>query len=282
LILATGNITSIVASSDAEIRKIENLQQELVSTRRDLVRERSAHHQTRENLSHQISAMTGRIDQLLAPALNQTQGSFRELADKRASISRELELYQRLDRLKLQKQDFLSDDEKGKEAGETTVDLSKSVLDEFAAHIEGILRQWHFPSLGRVYFDEGTRDFVIGGKPRGSFGKGFRAITHAAITIGLMQYYIERSLPHPGFVILDSPLLAYWKPEGDADSLVGTDLKNRFFEFLCADNFKGQTIIIENEHPPLSSPKLREIGFTRNPSQGRYGLFPALEDTQRK
>jgi hypothetical protein len=269
-----GDVASIVASSDAEIRKIDTLQQELANTRRDLAEESSHRREDRERLSSQISRLTSRIDQLLAPALSQTQGSFRELADKRTSISGELELYRRLDRLKAQRQDLLSTDEAAKEAEPTTVDLSKSVLEEFATCIEDILRKWHFPSIGRVYFDENTRDFVIQGKPRGSFGKGFRAITHAAITIGLMQYCIARSLPHPGFVILDSPLLAYWKPEGAADSLVGTDLKDRFFEYLCADEFQGQAIIVENEHPPSSWPRLKEIDFTRNPSEGRYGLFP--------
>jgi hypothetical protein len=60
-------------------------------------------------------------------------------------------------------------------------------------------------------------DFVIDGKPRGSRGKGLRAISHAAVTLGLLGYCQERSLPHPGFVVMDSPLLACFKPEGEED-----------------------------------------------------------------
>jgi len=90
-----------------------------------------------------------------------------------------------------------------------------------------------------------------------------------------MEYCKEKSLPHPGFVVLDSPLLSYWEPEGKDDSLVGMDLKDRFYEYLVTEHSDCQVIIIENEHPP---DKLLDIisltNFTKNPNQGRYGFFP--------
>jgi len=77
-----------------------------------------------------------------------------------------------------------------------------------------LLKSWDFPGDCLVHFDKEATDFVIDGKPRGSCGKGLRAITHAAVTIALLEYCLENDLPHPGFVVLDSPLLAYFKPEG--------------------------------------------------------------------
>jgi hypothetical protein len=74
--------------------------------------------------------------------------------------------------------------------------------------------------------------------------------------------------------MLDSPLLAYWKPEGPGDSLEGSDLKERFYEYLADGSARGQVIIIENEHPPLGVAKAATTVFTRNPNDGRYGLFP--------
>ena len=71
--------------------------------------------------------------------------------------------------------------------------------DEFAQTIEGILQEWHFPNAARVFFDQGKRDFQIAGKDRGSTGKGLRAITHAAVKIGLMEFCRERNL-HSGFM----------------------------------------------------------------------------------
>ena len=96
------------------------------------------------------------------------------------------------------------------------------------------------------------------------------------MNIGLLEYCKEKDLPHPGFVVLDSPLLAYWAPEGMEDSLEGSDLKDRFYEYLAANHSDSQVIIVENEHPPAALEK--KIGltvFTKNPHQGRYGFFPA-------
>jgi len=90
-----------------------------------------------------------------------------------------------------------------------------------------------------------------------------------------MQFCRDRSLPHPGFVVLDSPLLAYWKPEGDADDLRGSDLKDKFYRYLLGMSKNSQIIVIENEHPPDFVEKEAPVTvFTRNPNVGRYGFFP--------
>lgn len=83
-----------------------------------------------------------------------------------------------------------------------------AAADAFAQSVESILADWHFPEAGRVHFDPNTRDLVIAGKPRGARGKGLRAITHAAFTLGLLAHCRASRTPHPGFVILDSPLLS--------------------------------------------------------------------------
>jgi hypothetical protein len=121
------------------------------------------------------------------------------------------------------------------------------------------------------------RDLVIGGKPRGSRGRGLCAITHSAFTIGLLDYCRERQMPHPGFVVLDSPLLAYKEPQGDDENIVGTDLKQRFYEHLIEFIGKEQLFIVENTEPPADILKTtNHETFTGNPNEGRYGLFPAV------
>jgi hypothetical protein len=273
-----GDVAAIISSSEAEIKKIELLQAELENTRSQLRQERQTIEAQISERTRSIADLSEQIDKLIAPALTQTQFSFRELADKRSSVARDLDLYRRVSRLKQQRQELLAPRDSVDEQANVAVGLSKSILDQLSDTVQGLLRDWHFPGAERVYFDETSRDFVIGGKPRGSFGKGFRAVTHAAATIGLMQFCLSRSLPHPGFVILDSPLLAYWEPEGPADSLAGSDLRERFFDFLASSELRGQVIIIENEHPqPDVADRISTIVFTRNPSVGRYGLFPLSE-----
>ena len=142
--------------------------------------------------------------------------------------------------------------------------------------ISEILKAWNFPGDCHVYFDKDSTDFVIDGKPRGSRGKGLRAITHAAVTIGLLEFCQENGLSHPGFVVLDSPLLAYFKPEGDDDlALQGTDLKERFYDYLVEHHAAdSQVIIIENQHPPSGvEAGLTMTVFTGNPNEGRFGFL---------
>jgi len=267
--------SAVSASAESEIAKIRLLHSELTDTRAALDKESESLIAEILEIDTRIKALTEHIDQLISPALTRTQLSFRELADVRAKVTRELDVYRRIERLEAQRKEIIEQDENGEAAPNAIVDLSKSVLDSLAQTVESLLKNWHFPAADRTYFDDSSRDFVIGGKPRGSFGKGFRAITHAASTLGLMEYCLRRDLPHPGFVVLDSPLLAYWEPEDATDSLIGTDLKERFFEYLSSECAKGQAIIIENEHPPESVVKKGAmIDFTRNPAEGRYGLFP--------
>jgi hypothetical protein len=59
---------------------------------------------------------------------------------------------------------------------------------------------------------------------RSAHGKGVRAILHAAFTIGLAQYCFDRDIAHPGFVVLDSPLVTYRPPDVDSPGLLDESL----------------------------------------------------------
>jgi hypothetical protein len=84
-------------------------------------------------------------------------------------------------------------------------------------------------------------------------------------------------MPHPGFVILDSPLLAYKEPQGDDENIAGTDLKERFYEHLLEFIGEQQLFIVENTEPPPDILKaINYETFTGNPNEGRYGLFPVV------
>jgi hypothetical protein len=173
-------------------------------------------------------------------------------------------------------QAILSEEEKPSELTQVTFGIPVSVAHSFSSKVKTILNAWNFPGDCHVYFDNASSDFVIDGKPRGSRGKGLRAITHAAITIGLLEYCQEHGLSHPGFVVLDSPLLAYFKPEGADDlALQGSDLKERFYEYLLTHHgADSQVIIIENQHPPSHfETQLEMTVFTGNPNDGRFGLL---------
>lgn len=54
--------------------------------------------------------------------------------------------------------------------------------------------------------------------------------------MGLMEFCKDRNLSHPGFVVLDSPRLANYELGVDEDSLAGTDLKVRFYQYLAGNH----------------------------------------------
>jgi hypothetical protein len=106
-------------------------------------------------------------------------------------------------------------------------------------------------------------------------GKGYRAVTHAAFIIGLMRYCRREKIPHPGFVVLDTPLNPFKGPDDGPGGLVNDEVKSAFFEDLANDITGDQFIILENTEPPAHLiPKIRYHHFTKNPASGRYGFFP--------
>ncbi len=270
-----GDTESVVRAADAEMVKISRLRYELSDTVSALTTERQSLLKSLSQFDEEYAACQRELNEIASPAVSTERKSYNQLFSAREDVRSNLEKIDRLNRLVAQRAEFDVDhaDAAGRPSTTKTA-VSKNVLDEFAQTIESILQDWHFPNADRVFFDESKRDFQIAGKDRGSTGKGLRAITHAAVKIGLMEFCHERNLPHPGFVVLDSPLLAYWKPEGDEDNLRGTDLKDMFYRYLLGLRRDSQVIIIENEHPPEFV--LRDgnvIVFTKNVHQGRYGFF---------
>ncbi|RWL90978.1 MAG: hypothetical protein EOR68_29620 [Mesorhizobium sp.] len=271
-----GNTESVVQAAEAEMTKVARLRQELQDTIASLTTERSRIDDALPQFESDYQTAEKELNEIAAPAVSTTRASYNELVSKRADVRIVLEKINRLQRLISQRAEFDEEDaESGSDAVGTRTQISKTVLDDFAKTVGTILQEWHFPTAERVFFDEAKRDFQIAGKDRGSTGKGLRAITHAAFTIGLMVFCRDRGLPHPGFVLLDSPLLAYWKPEGADDDLRGTDLKEMFYRYLLGLNKENQVIIIENEHPPeFVFEQTNVVVFTKNSHQGRYGFFP--------
>lgn len=142
------------------------------------------------------------------------------------------------------------------------------------------MRAWRYPDLGVVAFDTDKGDLVIGGQDRANKGKGYRAITYAAFAIGLMKYCRLKSIPHPGIVVLDTPVNPYKGPTPtDTTERVSDAVKTAFFEYLADDTSGDQVIVMENEEPPASvRDRVQYVEFTKNRSMGRYGFFPPLPE----
>ncbi|MEJ5117501.1 hypothetical protein WH158_08700 [Gluconobacter cerinus] len=271
-----GNVAEIVEAATAEIGKIERLSEELASTVTQLQAEKDQLEDLQATVVEAYATVDGAIRQTMAPEVEAARAKFTDIIETRSAVRGFLVLFDRRDKLEARRADL---DDVGAEPAEKTkvaVGFSEVIAHRFSLKVEQILKAWNFPGECRVHYDKDASDFVIDGKPRGSRGKGLRAITHAAVSIALLEYCQEHGLPHPGFLVLDSPLLAYFKPEGDEDTaLQGTDLKERFYSYLKAHHGDGsQVIVIENQHPPDSELEgLNLTVFTGNPTEGRFGLL---------
>lgn len=271
-----GNVAGIVEAATAEIGKIERLQGELASTVADLGEERGRLAQLRDIVEQAFLGVDEEIRQTMAPEVEEARSLFTDVVETRANVIGSLNLFDRLEKLERRRAQFDEVDAGPVQKSSVAVGLTDAVAHQFSMKLEQILKAWNFPGECRVYFDKEVSDFVIDGKPRGSRGQGLRAITHAAVSIALLEFCQEHELPHPGLLVLDSPLLAYFKPEGDEDSaLQGTDLKERFYAYLKAHHgSESQIVVVENQHPPDSElDGLNVTVFTRNPAGGRYGFL---------
>lgn len=271
-----GDVEAIVQAASAEIEKIKRLRGELQGTIADLKTEAAFHGQELSNKNEEYENVNAQIQQTVAPTVSEERASFSELIEKRAGTQKGLDLYASAAKLEERRTTLAQDDGEEGSSGVIVSGLPNSVAHDFSLRVSKLLKAWDFPGDCLVHFDKETTDFVIDGKPRGSRGKGLRAITHAAVTIALLEYCQENDLPHPGFVVLDSPLLAYFKPEGDEDQqLQGTKLKELFYSYLVKHHGTySQVIIVENQHPPDSAlDGLRMTVFTGNPNEGREGFL---------
>jgi hypothetical protein len=270
-----GNIEAVVQAARKEIAKIEVLRAELLTTVRSLEREADSFDRKMPTAVRELESISMAVEELIAPKLSTFRKSYSDFADKRAEVREALALYSTVQDMERRRADLDKDVEDDKAGTTGGADIPTTVAHGFAKTVEGILTDWHFPEAGDVYFDSKTRDLVIAGKSRSAFGKGLRAITHAAFTLGLLAFCRARQTPHTGFVVLDSPLLAYREPDGTEDDLTGTDLQEQFYTYLEDLSADSQVIVVENTNPPEAIMKHRQsLMFGKNPHHGRYGLFP--------
>lgn len=272
-----GDVETIVVAAIAEIQKIETLQHELAQTVMDLRDEAQSLSSSLFERQEEFEILDAAVRETIGPRVTEARALYVTLVETRSQLQRGLEAFERLRKLESRRSLLLeAEDDAPQDKPQVTAGLPEVMAHSLSLKMEAILRAWNFPGDCHVHYDKSASDFVIDGKPRGSRGKGLRAITHAAVSIALLEFCQEHSLPHPGFVVLDSPLLAYFKPEGDEDLVLrGTDLKERFYEYILSHHKDdSQIIIIENQHPPAYiESKINMSVFTGNPSEGRFGLL---------
>lgn len=166
---------------------------------------------------------------------------------------------------------------------DVNLDLTQSEAHDLSKAIQSVLVAWNYPGGDALHFAKDDQDIVVDGKRRRDNGAGVRALLHAAFKVGVLVYCLEHRRPHPGFVILDSPLVAFRPAEEDSlygalqddeIALRGADVARHFYRHLESLRSHAQFIIIENHKSDqeVVAP-YRNYQFTGNSMLGRVGLF---------
>lgn len=265
----------IAISCSAEMLKIGSLLSDLAETRLDNEAQVMESQSELETLREKLRVIGNVLDDLVKPKIEAALRSFMQVQSERDLYRRAEDLFTRAVEL----QDMLStiaDADSKPVEGMTSPRMGAGEVSKFLQDVELLLGEWHFPNVGRVGFSEKVQDIVIADRSRASHGKGVRAITHAAFSLSLLSYCINNKLPHPGLVIIDSPLVVYREPDSDEIGF-SHEVKDSFYRSL-AERFKEQqVIIVENDEPPEDIARFASlIKFTAS-KVGREGFIPISE-----
>lgn len=275
------DIALAYAAAAAETRKIEIEQRELTQTVSTLRGEAASLRRIAKELFDQIEEIDSQIESY-RPLEAMARSNYETYASARAELQKIADLYTRRAELVASREEIDSLSTK-RDGSSLSVGPDPTVAFAFGEVVRAVLKEWKFPDADKAQFDLSTNDITIGGKPRSSNGKGVRAILHAAFNVALFVYCIEKNLPHPGFLVLDTPLLTYREPmrsekhgalTEDELALKATSLAENFYKHLASLQRQVQFIVIENTDPPATIDGLAKITtFTGLDGNGRYGLL---------
>jgi hypothetical protein len=276
-------IENVRVAAEIEVQKIKQQRSELIKTVEDTKGERVKLDVSITGLRESLREVELKLAEA-TPDVNKQQRALTEVISVRDHVRHGLDLLVQRDRYIKKKADIEASKPPKRSKLHDTIQhgLSTETAKDFADVVSKVLTAWGFPGQKQVFFDPTSYDLVIDGKERKDNGKGVRAITHAAFKVALMLFCRERDLPHPGFLVFDTPLLTYRDPmkkpgdhlTADEQELRNTDLKQRFFMHLGHLGEKAQIIVFENVDPPNDIEGYCKVeAFTNDPNEGRQGFL---------
>ena len=269
---AEANPVDVAQACRAEAAKISTLIRDLDATRIENAARIRLLVTEIDEAKRELRSAGEELQDRLKPRVEVALQAFRNSQSQRDIYRRAMELLGRVNEF----QGLLSEirgDSVTAGAALPSAKIRTDEAEEFSAESEALLKRWRFPNLGRVTFSDGDQDLVISGRQRASHGKGVRAIAHAAFNLALLSYCAKQDRPHPGLVLIDSPLVVYREPDADEGSF-SRDVKDAFYKSVAEDFSHTQVIIFENEDPPAEiAASANVIKFT-GARHGRPGFIP--------
>lgn len=262
--------TALHQAVTAESTKTRTLLADLLVTIEDLrsqrayVAEDQAVHAA---LAEQADAEIARIER---EELSPLQDEVAEVMATRSRLENELGLHARIEELEDVRAQLVS--EEAQPGGQPSRGIPAATLTGFDRAIERTLDAWRV-RREEVSYDQYTAELYVGDRSRSGHGKGMRAVLHAAFTTALADYCLEHRRSHPGFIVLDSPLVTFREP-GVREADLRQSVPEHFYRHLLS-TFRGQAIVVENTDPPSDVLDQGQVYmFSREAHGQRFGFFP--------
>jgi hypothetical protein len=250
---AAQSSSDIYAAARAEAAKILAQRRDLDDANASLERRRNSRDADRSSADGTVQAAERRLVSIVQPSIANGTAQLRRLNARRLELEttrNDNEQVETLRSLKAQIEQTTAGSNRGKKQWE---ELPGKSLTALCKEIEVVLKEWKWDGEGRVEFDEKAYDIKVDGQARQSHGKGVRAVLYSAFVIALVRYCQREGLPHPGFVVIDSPLTSYKKRGAGvrgADTAVSQGVEAAFWESLTSISSDVQVVIVENKEPP--------------------------------
>jgi len=222
----------------------------------------------------------------LQPFKGSLQKELQEIVEKQKKLLSLNTLRGQITTLSNKKEELLSKLGQVKKVRGSSGEISKKYLNEFIETLKGLLINWTYLTEDAVVnFDKtkGVFDIEIDAVPRRSNGKGVRALLYSSFILGLMNHCYKNKLPHPLFVVLDTPVNSFrekdFNKEDPKDSVVDRkkrkEFANAFFLSLSVMPKEMQVIILENVEPPEEvKKKINYIHFSGTEGIDRKAFIP--------
>ena len=272
------SVELVLSSNASEIRKMDRKVEGLHSTIQEIEEHKELISNDLVSLQEELRKLENSLDPNISKMIIENRNIIKSLTENKEKLSAELNI--EIKRGQILKEIGSLQVEHDEIADKYEIPDFTKELQQLMQDISNILVRWDFPDGKLVSYDEENRDISIGGKPRGHFGKGYRAICFSAFVIGMMNYLHKRNR-HPGFLVLDSPLTTYKERDevssGDEgeQAFIANNLIYAFYRDLCDFYNDKQIIVLDNQEPSEDLfDSMNYIHFSKNENIGRYGFFP--------
>ncbi|GGV42087.1 hypothetical protein GCM10010495_69680 [Kitasatospora herbaricolor] len=267
--------TALHSAITAESSKTRRLLADLGDTIEDLRLQRSEMLAERDSFAEQARNWDLEIARIEASELRPLESRAAELMEARSKVERELGLHDRIQELDDVRASLVS--EGAAPSGRPAGTVASSAVVNFERVMQRTLDAWNVQRDGQITYDPYNAELMVGERSRASHGKGMRAVLHAAFTVALADLCLHEENPHPGFVVLDSPLVTFREP-GTRGHELGEGVVSHFYRHLH-NTFAGQTVVVENGDPPADIlDQAKVYMFSREVGEHRFGFFPVGAD----